>query len=50
MTEDGSQILHETVSKVPKYETPLDNHDKCAVYREFLVAIKDLPLPIGLHY
>ena len=44
------KILHETVSKVPKYETPVDNHDKYAVSREFLVANKDLPLPIGLHY
>ena len=44
------KILHETVSKVPKYETPLDNHDNCAVSREFLVSSKDLSLPIGFHY
>ena len=44
------KILQETVSKEPKYETPLDSHDNCAVSREFLVVSKDLPLLIGLHY
>ena len=44
------KILHKTVSKVPKYETPLANHDNYAVSHEFLVSNKDLSLPTGLHY